>query len=174
VSHDGIEIGATDEQGVLALRFHGAKGERIPLEIRCPNGYRRVGPALMVVLRELDPSAKLPEYRADCRPELRSLVVAVRSQNGATVPVRYLGNEIARTDAQGVAHALLRLPPGESVTVTLDTSAPEHRYLRPQNPELRVSVPDRDDLVLFDQPFVVDAPKPIKQRPKPLELPIRF
>jgi hypothetical protein len=93
---------------------------------------------------------------------LRSLVISVRAPNGPDLPLKYLGKEIARTDANGAAHALLKVAPGESFNLVLDTSAPEAQQLRPQNPELRVTVPERDDIVVFEQQFtrpVVKAPK---------------
>jgi len=101
------------------------------------------------------------------------MVVAVRAKNAVNVPLRYLDHTIGRTDRDGIAHGLVALLPGERARFVLDTSAPEHRYLRPQNPVLQLSAPDRDDVVLLDQPFIVDAPK----KPAPLrgpDLPVHF
>jgi hypothetical protein len=174
LTHDGRALGTSDADGLLALTLSGPVGEQVALEVACPPGFRSSDPPMLVVLRAVADPARRPEYRARCRPELRSLVVTVRAPNAVHVPLRYLGKEIARTDAQGAANALLRLAPNESAKLLLDTSAPEHRWLRPQNPELKVSMPDRDDVVLFEQPFVVDAPKkPRPPAPEP-DLPRRF
>jgi hypothetical protein len=174
LSHEGRVLGSSDALGLVSLTLSGAVGEQLALEVACPAGFRAIGPAINVVLRPLADPARRPEYRARCRPELRSLVIAVRAPNAVHVPLRYLGKEIARTDDQGAAHGLLRLPPNESAKLMLDTSAPEHRWLRPQNPELKVSMPDRDDVVLFEQPFVIDEPKKIRQRAPEPDLPRRF
>lgn len=168
IEHAGQVVGKTDARGALPLQFVGEPGERIPLDVRCPANFHQEGAPLELTLRTLADGEALPEYRTQCRPELRSLVVAVRSHKGASVPVRYLNREIARTDSAGAAHALLKVPAGETVKVVLDTTGPQHRYLRPQNPELQITVPDRDDVVLFDQPFVVAEPK----RPAPVVIPL--
>jgi hypothetical protein len=96
-------------------------------------------------------------------------VVAVRAVRGPDLPLYYLGREIARTDRHGAAHALLMAAPGDTLSLTLDTSAPQHAQLMPQRPELRLTMPEHDDLVVFDQAFTLPKPKP---RPrKPPELP---
>lgn len=159
INRDAMALGKTDERGLLALQLRGAPGEVVPLSVVCPAGYRSPTEPIQIVLRTLIAGTSPPEYRATCRPELRSLVISVRAQNGAGLPLLYLGQEIARTDPQGAAHALLKVAPGESINLTLDTSAPEAQQLRPQNPELRVTVPERDDVVVFDQPFTVAKPK---------------
>jgi hypothetical protein len=174
VEHDGRPLGASDARGALQLALRGPAGTQLALLVRCPSGSRTSAQTLSVALRPWTDPARQPEYAARCRPERRSLVVAVRAINAPNVPLRYLGREIARTDARGAAHGLLELPADSSAKLVLDTSAPEHRWLRPRNPELKLSVPDYDDVVLFDQPFVVDAPKKPAPRVLPPELPQRF
>lgn len=149
----------SDDQGVAYLTLEGEAGARIPLLVQCPKGFRQPSEALSVVLRAEEPGAPAPEYAVRCPPSLRSLVVSVRAQNAAGVPLLRLGRELVRTDDQGAANALLKLSPGEDLTVVLDTSAPEHATLRPRNPSLTLTMPDRDDIVLFDQPFTVDPPR---------------
>jgi hypothetical protein len=102
------------------------------------------------------------------------LVVAVRAQNGLNLPLRYLGREIARTDESGVCHALLQLPPSESVTLTLDTSGADK--LRPKSPEFKFTVPPHDEVVVFDQSFAREVePKPaVRRRRKVVVGPVRL
>jgi hypothetical protein len=159
----GALVGTSDARGAIPLQLAGAAGETVELEAACPAGHRSPDKALRVVLRPLVDRARKPEYHVACPPLLRSLVVSVRAQNGPGLPVKHLGREIARTDAAGAAHALLKVMPEETVTVTLDTSAPEHASLMPQNPELKLTMPARDDVVLFDQTFT--RPK-VVQKPK--------
>jgi hypothetical protein len=167
---DGRRLGTSDERGALPLALEGQLGESVRLDVSCPNGYRLASQALRVVLRPVN--GRAPEYRVSCPPSRRWMVVAVRAKNAVNVPLRYLDSTIGRTDRDGIAHGLVALAPGERAKFVLDTSAPEHRYLRPQSPVLQVSVPDRDEVVLVEQPFVLDAPK--KPAPRGPELPVHF
>lgn len=166
ISRDGRPLGKTNESGVLSLALSGEPGDTVPLTVTCPAGYRSPREPLSVLLRPLAKGSDSPEYRAVCRPELRSLVISVRAQNGPGLPLKYLGKEIARTDAQGAAHALLKVAPGETVNLVLDTSEGAAQQLRPQNPELRVTVPERDDIVVFDQNFTAPKAPPAKRAKK--------
>jgi hypothetical protein len=160
----GKVLGTSDAQGTVQVAITGSAGETIELEAACPSGHRAPDRPLSVVLKPIVENGRRPEYRVSCAPLVRSLVVAVRAQNGAGLPVKYLGKEVARTDQNGAAHARLQVTPGETVTVTLDTSAPEHAGLMPQNPELKLTVPARDDVVLFDQTFTLAKPAAEKHR----------
>jgi hypothetical protein len=119
-----------------------------------------------VLLRPIAERGKRPEYHVLCPPLTRNLVLAVRASNGPNLPVRYLGKEIARTDSAGAAHALLKVSPGDTLTLTLDTS--ENAALMPQQPELKVTVPERDDIVVFDQTFTRPKPKIKHIRKEPI------
>ena len=170
IVHDGALIGASDAQGEVPLTLRGPIGEIVPLQVQCPNGHRTRDAWLQIALRPLN-AAHTPEYRVRCRPERRTLVVSVRAKNAVDVPLRYLDREIGRTDRDGVAHGVIEVTPGEQAKFVLDTSAPRHRYLRPQNPLLQFSMPDNDEIASFEQPFVVDAPKPAIVAPS---VPLRF
>jgi hypothetical protein len=168
---DGRVLGKSDPKGALPLELEGLLGEAVRLDVSCPNGHRLTSSPLRVMLRPVN--GRAPEYKVSCPPARRWMVLAVRAKNGVNVPLRYLDQVIGRTDGDGVAHGLLALLPGERARIVLDTSAPEHRYLRPQNPVLQLSAPDRDEVVMLEQPFVVDAPR----RPAPPrgpDLPVHF
>jgi hypothetical protein len=158
----GVPLGESDANGRLELALAGNPGEAVAIDTSCPAGYRNPNEPLQIVLRPLA-EQKRPEFRVRCQPLKRSMVLTVRTQNGAGLPLRYLGKEIARTDDKGAAHALLEVVPGDTVTVTLDTSAPEHAALMPQNPELKTVVPERDEIVLFDQSFTMPKAAPRKR-----------
>jgi hypothetical protein len=68
---------------------------------------------------------------------------------------------------------LLKVAPGEDLILSLDTSAPEHQALRPKSPTLKLTMPDHDEVMLFDQPFTIERPPP-KPAPAAPELPRRF
>lgn len=170
----GKTLAKTDASGLAALSLTGALGAQIALSVRCPEGFRQPSEPVSVILRPAEPNTPAPEYRVMCPPSLRSLVVSVRAPNAVGVPLRHLGKELARTDAQGAAHALLKVTPGEGLNLVLDTSAPEHHALRPKSPSFKLTMPDRDDVVLFDQTFIVDAPPAPKPKPVKPDLPQRF
>lgn len=161
----GQPIARSDERGSMRVTLSGQPGDVVQLELVCPEGYRAPDAPLSVLLRELQKHEHPPEYVLACAPLTRTVVVAVRATQGAHLPLRYLGEELARTDAAGVAHALVHAKPGETLTLTLDTS--REPQLMPQNPELRVNVPERDELFVFDQVFRRPKPKPRPVAPPP-------
>jgi len=170
---DGRALGTSDARGALPLALDGQLGEAIRLDVSCPNGHRLASSALRVVLRPVEGrDGRPPEYKVSCPPARRWMVVAVRAKNAVNVPLRYLDHIIGRTDRDGIAHGLVALMPGERAKFVLDTSAPEHRYLRPQSPVLQLSAPDRDEVLMLEQPFVLDAPR--RTAPRGPELPIHF
>lgn len=150
----GVDVlGKSASSGEIALGLRGDAGEVVELLATCPSGFRTPEKPLAIALRPLAQSARKPEYKVSCPPLMRSLVIAVRAPNANNVPLRYLGKEIARTDGSGTAHALLNVSPGEMITVTLDTTGEEHAALMPQQPELKLSMPEHDEVALFDQAF---------------------
>lgn len=162
-------LGVTDDTGVLATSLRGLPGETVELSVICPTGYRSPTPQLIVRLRQLAEREKRPEYRVLCAPTVRTLVLAVRANGAPQVPVHILGEEIARTDKDGVAHARLLLAPGETIIVKLDTSDKQHATLMPHDPELRIVMPEHDEVVLIDQTFKRPAPpKRARRAPEPV------
>jgi hypothetical protein len=153
LARHGQPLGTSDKKGLIALSIAGVPGETVELDTTCPKGHRAPERPLAITLRALAEEGKRPEYRVSCAPLVRTLVVAVRAENGPHLPVKYLGKEIARTDDAGAAHALLHVSPGDTLTITLDTSGAEAEHLLPKNPELRLTAQERDDVVLFDQTF---------------------
>jgi hypothetical protein len=98
---------------------------------------------------------------------LRNVVVAVRAENGANLPVMYLDTPCARTDASGAAHCLVRAAPGQTFTIMISTTAERGgENLRPQNPSRSFSVHAQDEVMFFDTKFErernrVFAPGPV-------------
>ena len=156
--HRGREqLGPSDARGAMTLAARGSEGETLAFEVRCPAGHRSPSKPLAVVLRRSSERNRRPEYVVGCPPLKRTLVVAVRAENGPGLPVRHLGREIARTDASGSAHVVLEAEAEESLELTLDTS--QHTNLKPSNPSARFAVGARDDVVAFNQKFESSKPK---------------
>jgi hypothetical protein len=154
----------SDEAGLVRLRVTGQQGQRLQFQVRCPYGHRSPEQPLEVTLTRLGAEAPPPEYAVRCAPELRSVVIAVRAQQGPDLPVTYLGREVARTDRSGAAHVTMQLPPHEPIELSLDTSAAPR--LKPRNPTQSFEPPDVDAILLFDASFVVDKPPPKPKRPR--------
>lgn len=173
----GRTLAKSDENGRAWADLEGTLGDTITLELSCPEGYRSTAEPLLVLLRPLDADVQgqRPEFHRTCPPLSRQLVVAVRANHGPDLPLLYRGREIARTDRNGAAHAVLVAAPGDTVDLTLDTSAEGNKQLMPQHPELRLTMPERDEIVVFDQSFTRPKPKFVpKPKPAAPELPLRL
>lgn len=147
------DVGRTDAQGQLSVTLQGDEGQSHAFQVLCPEGFRSPAQPITVVLRRVSEQGKKPEYPARCEPRLRTVIVAVRAENGADLPILYLGREVARTDSAGAAHFALKSAPQDTVEVTLDTS--KNQQLRPRNPSARFEVAQRDDVYLFQQTFTL-------------------
>lgn len=160
----GKELGRTAQDGSARVILGGRNGDVVSLQVACPDGYAPVDKPLTVTLRPLVGASVVPQYRARCEPLSRSLVIAVRAKGGPNLPLTHLGREIARTDAEGAAHALLKVSPAEQVTLVLDTSCEGCDRLRPKSPELTLLMPARDEVAVFDQAFSEEVPPVAKRR----------
>jgi hypothetical protein len=155
VVYQGKTVATTGPTGVALLTLRGAEGEAYDVFVQCPSDYQSPTKPVTIFLRRLE-GAKLPRYEASCPPAVRSVVVAVRAENGPNLPVLYLGQAVARTDSAGAALVLLKLKPGDQFDLTLGTSNKEGELLRPQNPTASFVVKQQDDVMLFDQRFAVE------------------
>ncbi|HET9929597.1 MAG TPA: hypothetical protein VFQ35_02870 [Polyangiaceae bacterium] len=153
---DGRSLGKTDEQGVLALTLRGRDGQRLNLHLECPPNHKPPKAPLEVALFRYA-AGSTPELTAVCEQETVAEAVVVRTPGARDVPLYARGERVGQTDAQGVAHLLLRGAPGENVDLAFDTS--ERPELRPASPSVRVTLANQDDVLLAEQRF--------EQRPKP-------
>jgi hypothetical protein len=158
VSFRGTEVGKTGNDGTVLLSIEGTEGETLNLDVGCPNGFRSPTKPVQILLRRLADPSQRPEYSVACPPTMRTVVVAVRAEGGPSLPVMYLGQEIARTDASGAAHAVVKVAPEEAIELVLGTQEPGHERLRPQNPSTKFLVKNQDDLFAFDVRFTVEPP----------------
>jgi hypothetical protein len=172
VSFQGRSVGRTDDAGTVTLAVRGAEGEHVTIGIGCPDGFVASGKAADIVLHALEDPTRKPEYDVECRPVHRTIVVVVRADRGAHLPVMYLGREIARTDESGAAHALLDVPASEDVEVSLSTAEEGNQRLRPQNPSLKFFATDPSDLKVFSIPFQVEPEARVYRTER--RLPIRI
>lgn len=153
---NGKKVSTTDATGTAKLTLTGKDGETFDVFVRCPVGFQSPTKPLTILLRRLADVSKKPEYEAACPPTTRTVVVAVRAENGPNLPITHLGREIGRTDAAGAAHVLLKVTPDESFSLTLDTTEKGRERLRPQNPVASFSVKEHDDVLVFDKKFELE------------------
>jgi hypothetical protein len=168
----GKAIGVTDGAGRLEFKLKGSEGQVFDLVVKCPQGYESPARPLSVALRRSTDPKATPEYRVTCQPSLRTIVVAIRAENGPNIPVVYLGRERTRTDQSGAAHLVLQVPPNQPVQLKLDTA--EAKDLRPESPTQTLQVKNTDDVVVLEQAFKVERKAVIRYArrkpsgPKPL------
>jgi hypothetical protein len=166
LQHRGKVVATTGADGTASLQITGQEGETFDFDVRCPPGHRAPEAPVSVVLRRTAGQGAAARFPLRCAPKERSLVVAVRAEGGANLPVLYLGREVARTDGSGAAHVAFRVASTDSVVLTLDTT--EQPRLRPQHPSMSFHGAERDQLTSFAQKFDAEAPKP---KPRPAAAP---
>ena len=167
-------IGKTDDAGAVKVRFGGTEGDQVELTVRCPADFDPPQKPLAISLKRLAPGSRPPQFEARCAPTVRTVVVGVRADNGANLPLLYLGRPLARTDASGAAVFTMKTKPSETIEITLGTAEKGAEQLRPQNPTLTFVAPDKDDFVVLEQKFTIEKkavvyhPRPKVQKPEPL------
>jgi len=150
------KVASTGADGTANLKLRGEEGETLLFNVNCPDGYQAPKPVSVTLRRIADPT-KRPEYEVSCPPLTRTIVVAIRADEGPNLPVMFLGREVARTDASGAAHVSLKLRPDEAFQLMLKTSdSEEGERLRPKDPVATFRVKHQDDVVTFDQTFKVE------------------
>jgi hypothetical protein len=158
----------TGVDGRANVVFNGAEGDVRQITVTCPPGHQQTSAPISIRLTRLVGDA-MPSYPVSCPPLRRKVVVAVRAENGPYLPVRYLNQVVATTDAGGAAHFALEIEPG-TFSVQLDTSG--RNDLKPPNPGRILSIGQQDDIVVLDQKFDVIKkyvpPPPPPPRPKKL------
>jgi len=184
VTVNDAPIGTTDGDGRLRRDLTGPEGAPVSVNAQCPEGHRSPEQAQVHTLRRvvsLDPAAQAQGIQVsfDCPPEHREAVVIVRTHDQTGLPIYVDGREVARTDDSGAAHIHMpQLAPQTSFQVRIATAAINDR-LRPSEPTQTYTIPDRDEVFVFDQRFEEEAPPRRRRRrrrrqPPPVRLPIRI
>lgn len=164
VSRNDRAVATTGGDGRAEMTLEGADGETVDAAVKCPEGYTSPQrPVTMRLARTND--AAVPVFKVSCPKVERHVVVAVRAENGANLPVIYLGKVVAHTDESGAAHFAVVAPPGGQLQVTLDTTAKEFAKLKPQSPSKPFTVGQGDDILVFEQKFEVEKKKVAKVKP---------
>ena len=166
VSAGGSPIGTSDASGTLHAQLTGDLGVMIPVSAACPAGHREGRVQAQVALRpmfDVSGQERGLDVTLGCPPAERRGVLVVRAGGDgsrAGLPVWIDGEQVAVTDASGVAHVPVGMAPGASFRVELATAtvAP---MLRPADPGVSFTFADHDDIFVFDQRFEEDRPAPV-------------
>ena len=162
VVFNGKTIATTDDKGGAKLVLQGNEGDSYEVSVHCPDGFQSPTKTLLIPLHRLVDNSKPPEYDVQCPPTKRTAVVAIRAENGANVPVVYLGRTLGRLDSSGAATVMLEnLDADQSFDLTLDTSEKGNEQLRPQSPSSSFTLKNGDDVLVWDAKFSVEAVKKI-------------
>ena len=139
VSAGESPIGTSDATGSLVASLSGDEGVMIPVSATCPRGHRDGQVRASVTLRPVfDVSGRERglEVTLSCPPAERQAVLVVRAGGEGSrggLPVWVDGEQVAVTDASGVAHVPIGMVPGECNVLrerTAAVSVPEDSYLR--------------------------------------------
>ena len=156
-------LGTTDASGKVLLKLKGTEGDTEELTVQCPAGLASPEKPILVGLRAMAAGSPTPNFDAECVPLAQEILVGLRTENGANLPIIYLDEVIGHINAAGVTHLKLKVAPKEQVTLTIDTS--KNPALRPQNPTLTFVAKEKDEMILLEQKFDVLKKKVKHTRP---------
>ena len=161
----GVEIGKTGADGRLTSHFQAPDGALLTVHAQCPDGYVDPVEDTTIVLRELSAVASGSGRRVSIQCRRTRVLAAIVVRAGfPDLPVLFNGEEITRTGAAGIAHVSAAVPPHETFSVTVDTSAAQR--LRPKNPASTFTMSAEDSFFVFDS-GLERLPEPRKPKPKP-------
>ncbi len=154
----GQKLATTGADGRARVAFRGVEGDAVEIAVKCPTGFQSPSDSISVSLRHLSAGSRAPSFVARCAPLTRTVVVGIRTENGAGLPVTYLGTEVGRTDAWGAAHVVLSVKANEQVALVLDTKSGGDKApkLHPDSPTLTFVAKDKDDFVTLEQKFEIE------------------
>lgn len=177
ISINGKGAGTTGADGRLLRDVTGAEGTLLRVAAKCPPDSEPQSelPALRLARTKSLGASKSQPLTAEvrCSPTHRDVVVVVKADRGARLPVLIDGKPVATTDDDGVAHVMLRRAAGEQkVEVSLNTAS--QAGLKPVSPSRTYDLAGRDAVVvLFEQSFSTVAAKVSKTAPVRRHVPVR-
>jgi hypothetical protein len=167
VLQESRELAITGANGIARVNLKGERGNIVHVTLKCPDDYRSPTENVAIGLRDLAENDRLPQYDVRCPPKKRSVVVAIRADNGVHLPIFYEGREVARTDSAGAAHVLLSVLPDSQFVLILGTDEAEAELLRPRNPVITFVARDYDDVLPVEHRFVTEGAPIRKAPPRP-------
>jgi hypothetical protein len=161
----GTRLGTTGADGILRTNLAGTEGQSLPVTVSCPLGFSGAEKPSILRLthtRRVNFSDRPMRVEAVCLRNVRSIVLVLRALGGAELPLQVDGKPAGTTDADGIAHVLVKVERNvKALNVSLDTSG--RQELRPKNPSRTYELGGNDGLLVFDQTLVA-TPKPKPHR----------
>jgi hypothetical protein len=160
-----LEVKRTDVSGNAAIETLRPDGESLQLLIRCPADTDAAEPILLTVRRT--EGSFVTRFERACHPQIRTVAIVVRAENGPNLPVLYLGQQVARTDAAGAAHFAMKMRTGDTFNVGISTKGDDK--LKPRDPSATLTVGVGDEVRLVNVKFEREVPKavPVYHAPPP-------
>jgi hypothetical protein len=170
---NGELVQTTNPEGRADLRVQGIAGEKFQLGASCPDGFRLIGEGTQQEVFVTPSLAHAsPEFLFRCETTRRKATVNVHTENGANLPIRYLGREVGKTDVRGMGSVVIEASQGETFEVVVDTTSA--KALHPQNPALTFTLGDKDESFVFEQKFTVEKPKVVVRKKAAPAVPVRI
>jgi len=153
-------VGTTGATGTIRTELSGFDGETLPLSVTCPEGFANpetLTPLKLAQTRRVNLGGYQPLHvNAVCPRNIRNIVLAVRAHGGAHLPLEVDGTPAGETDADGIAHLLVKADRAvTSVKLAFDTGA--HPELKPKNPSRTFDLEGRDAILIVEQTFVASS-----------------
>jgi hypothetical protein len=176
---DGSPVGFTDRDGLFQAAFAEKRGAEVSVSVEPPEGYQLTGEASKTQKMRLTENVtgegmtKVPlEMQAQMASTKRDYLLWVDLKcdedslddgQCKDVPVTVDGEEVARTNEQGIAHVSLERVPGASVTVAVDT--PEYEgddddekwEMKPADPEWNLDLGTESEVLVIEKRFTDPA-----------------
>lgn len=159
-------LGTTGTAGHLKAELEGNDGEMVSVSLSCPAGYTSLTkppPLRLTRMRQVTThDSRAMQFASACKRDVRDVVVLVRADGGAQLPVRVDGRLAGSTNSDGIAHILVHAARTvRGFDVSLDTS--KRHDLRPRNPSRTYELAEHDAILVFHQ-TLVPAPKAFVRR----------
>jgi len=176
---DGKKLGTTGPDGGLSVRVAASNNQVLSARAECPAGYRGSDQPTAIHLRQFrslsaSQADNALQYVFTCTPTRVSAAVIVSTSLPAELPLLMDGQEVGRTNTDGVAHLLIESAPGSNFTLLLDTQG--HPTVRPQYPTRTFYVGNQNEIYVYEQSLEVPKVKRSSSRPRRTarHLPIRI
>jgi hypothetical protein len=150
-----LEVKRTDAAGNAAIETLRPDGEMLALSVKCPPDTDPAEPVTLTVRRT--EGNGVTRFERSCRPQIRTVAIVVRAENGPNLPVLYLGQEVAKTDASGAAHFAMKMRAGDTFNVGISTKGDDK--IKPRDPSASLTVGATDEVRLVNVKFDREVPK---------------
>jgi hypothetical protein len=162
---DGKRLGNTGADGGLSVRVAAKTNQVLRAHADCPASYRGSDQPTTIHLRQFRSLSSAHaddalQYVFTCTPTRVSAAVIVSTSLPAELPLLMDGQEVGRTNMDGVAHLLIDAAPGSNFTLLLDTQG--HPAVRPQYPTRTFYVGNQNEIYVYEQSLEI----PKEKRPR--------